>query len=968
MSLVYAQTVTVTYTYDQGPNGVGRLSSVTEQNGATVTGSTAFTYDVRGNLEKKDRTIDGGPTVYSVQSKYDSLNRLSELIYPDGEVIRYHYNDQSLLEQVQSITFETDYVSNFDYNAMGQVIFKDLGNAETVTYVYHPSNFRLTSLNTPGLQSLTYAYDKIGNVESIYDSIKGDTQIFGYDSLDRLMSATGNINPAYNYLYGYDTIGNITTIGTSGGSWNIQLVDSEGITGWYPSLAVDSVGNAHISYFNNTNADLMYARWNGSAWEIQSVDMDGSVGGNPSIALDGSGNPHISYLDYSNGDLKYAHWTGVSWSIEVVDSAGGVGAATSLALDSFGNPHISYQDFTNADLKFARWDGSSWIIETVDNQGDLARSTSLALNSAGNPHISYYDFTNKRLKYAKRTGGTWNLEVVDDLTTFSNIGQHSALALDNAGNPHISYSFDDSASQLKYAKWTGSSWAFDIVDIEGGSWSSITLDGAGTPHISYHSGGLKYGQRVGSGWVLQAVESNTGSPNSARPGFFGTSIAVDSTGSPQIAYSVFSVFDLKHASIDINTNTMVSPVPGSLQPHAPISDGTSSYLYDANGNMTTKTTGSTIRTFVWNIENRLRKVVQDGATLAEFFYDENGQRIKKTAGSLTSFYIDDLYECAGTNCTKYFFSDKQRIASRPVNSSDVHYYYGDHLGSTSVVTNLSNQKIQELAYFPYGEIRDNSLDPMSGVAHKFTDQELDFETGLYYYGARYYDPSFMHFISPDPVESDRENPQTLNLYSYVLNNPLKYTDPTGESPALVPSFGRIVSRFDRGISPIGFSPPKVQIPHSTPGAPLSSDLLTRPVAVFRCPAEAGCEGIVNGIMGLMPFGMVIGPSGGAVRGLINVKELLRGISSKSVLEGMSNNNLMHTIKHLSQFKKLAPSMTPDKLRQLGASIVKAKNFISQPGGRKVFEAKVILGGKNITIRSVLNPNNQLRSINIRRKR
>jgi RHS repeat-associated protein len=64
----------------------------------------------------------------------------------------------------------------------------------------------------------------------------------------------------------------------------------------------------------------------------------------------------------------------------------------------------------------------------------------------------------------------------------------------------------------------------------------------------------------------------------------------------------------------------------------------------------------------------------------------------------------------------------------------------------------------------------------------FTGQRLD-STGLYYYGARYYDPQIGRFISPDTIVPDPANPQSLNRYSYCLNNPLKYTDPTGHWPS-----------------------------------------------------------------------------------------------------------------------------------------------------------------------------------------
>ncbi len=168
---------------------------------------------------------------------------------------------------------------------------------------------------------------------------------------------------------------------------------------------------------------------------------------------------------------------------------------------------------------------------------------------------------------------------------------------------------------------------------------------------------------------------------------------------------------------------------------------------------------------------------------------------------------NDLESCAcvasctpdGT-ATQYIFAGGERIASRitggapppppsppspppPVlvlpaaAASTTLYYHGDHLGSSSVITDADGRPQQRLAYMPYGATQANSgtLD----VRHKYTGQEMDAEIGLYFYNARYYDPVLGRFTQADTIVPNPANPQTLNRYSYALNNPMRYTDPTG---------------------------------------------------------------------------------------------------------------------------------------------------------------------------------------------
>ncbi len=107
------------------------------------------------------------------------------------------------------------------------------------------------------------------------------------------------------------------------------------------------------------------------------------------------------------------------------------------------------------------------------------------------------------------------------------------------------------------------------------------------------------------------------------------------------------------------------------------------------------------------------------------------------------------------------------------------YYQGDHLGSSNILTDSSGNLVRHYEYHTFGNKRFTDTTCAFDVSNRFTGQILDEDTGLYYYGARYYDPEVARFVQADPIVPSPGNPQTLNRYSYVNNNPLKYVDPSG---------------------------------------------------------------------------------------------------------------------------------------------------------------------------------------------
>ncbi len=139
-------------------------------------------------------------------------------------------------------------------------------------------------------------------------------------------------------------------------------------------------------------------------------------------------------------------------------------------------------------------------------------------------------------------------------------------------------------------------------------------------------------------------------------------------------------------------------------------------------------------------------------------YDYTGERVRKTVGGALTTYVGALYECSAS-CTKYIFAGSTRVAQK-TQTGAVLYYHGNHLGSTHVVTDGSGVKQGELHYYPYGQTYSDT----SGVTHKYTGQEFDVETSLYYYHARYYDAALGRFVSADIIGTHFSNPQSLNRY------------------------------------------------------------------------------------------------------------------------------------------------------------------------------------------------------------
>jgi RHS repeat-associated protein len=195
--------------------------------------------------------------------------------------------------------------------------------------------------------------------------------------------------------------------------------------------------------------------------------------------------------------------------------------------------------------------------------------------------------------------------------------------------------------------------------------------------------------------------------------------------------------------------------------------------YDDNGNLNVQ--GS--RTYDWDAENRLVAVKDNGTTLVSYVYDGRGRRFQKIAGGVTRTFLYDGAQLAEERLSsggtiKYFDGPgiDQHLA-RQDQAGVVSYYASDHLGSVGDVTDSAGGVVVTRRYDPWGTLLAGS----ATAGYAYTGRDWEPETGLYYYRARYYEPTLGRFLSEDPIGLSGGT----NFYSYVYGDPTNLIDPLG---------------------------------------------------------------------------------------------------------------------------------------------------------------------------------------------
>lgn len=731
---------TASYTYDPATLGV---TTQTDADGNMQT----YTYDDRGNVTSAS-DAEGFTTNYL----YDDNNNLIEKVDADG-VATVNAYDQA--DHVAASAVGANQLTSTTVTEANNVVESVTGNfgpepVRTANFYYddaaHPAD-RTRSIDARGKTTKT-AYDAYGDVKTVTDPV-GNVSTYGYDTTRSWLTSITDANTRTT-SYQYDLRGRRTTV-------------TDPLNG-VVSTTYDADGNTTGSTDANNNKTT--------------------------IEVDAAG--RVVKSTRAGGIVTTTHYNPDG---SIADTVDGLGAKTTYGYDGQGRG-VSRTDADNKVNKI-KLDPAGRTVSRVDPAGRtttigtdvLGRTTSVTYSDGTTPKVTYaYDPTGRLLSRTDGTGtSTWSYDAFGDLITQTQgSGATVTYGYDAGGNQTsilypgqtraVARTFDDDGRLATVTDPAGNKTGFGYTrtnlvqttaypngvtvtngfDDRGG----LTSTAAGTLlQLTYGRDNLGQvsSRTVGSA----AAEAATYNPREELSGLGSTAFAYDAADNPTTVGPATQAFDpagrlcWSQASGTV-TNPACDTVPS----------GATAYTYDDLGNRLTA--GS--KTYAYDQASRL--ISAGGAT---YQYDGDGLRTSKTVGGVTTTFVWDgnaTPNLLSDGTTSYLYGPDGTPIEQ-INASGTAFYVHDQVGSTMALLTSTGTIGATFAYTAYGAAtRSGTLD----TPLRYTGQYTDAESGLVYLRARYYDPATSEFLTVDPLVDKTRQP-----YLYSGDNPLNFTDPTGQS-------------------------------------------------------------------------------------------------------------------------------------------------------------------------------------------
>jgi RHS repeat-associated protein len=751
-SVTNALSQTTTYAYDYV---LGRLTSETGPNGSATT--ISYAYDDFGRITKVIRPGDNAdyPTAYHLYCDTCTPFRIvsHQRVTSGGSTIpaiRFYDGLGQLIQENIVTTDRSDMtVRNTTYNAQGLVDKAYLPYTATYTTTYQTPD-----TNQP---KTSYAYDALGRTKVITNT-DGTAVLTDYNGLTKTVVDENS----HQKVYENDALGRLVTV--------------KEYTGTYPSATL----YATTTYAYST-LDLLTTVTDAAS--NQTTMTYDALGRKTAMTDPDMGAWQYRY-DYAGNLTKQrdARNKAICFYYDSLNRLVGKTYHDSSNLDTLtcpGTPYtIAYTyDAYDGSTQFGRGyrtgmtDTSGSAAWKYDTRGRVSNQTK-TIDSTN--YTTQWTYNSADLVVTQVYPGS-PAETVT--TAYDKWGRPSTLTGSNTYVTSATYDVFDRLDVIQFGNGQRTDYDYYPMTQKGGRLYEIktgsTSPYTGTQYLRYDYDSVGNVSGITDFRNANQVQSFT-YDHLDRLTAASTNAYGDDRYSDTYSYNTIgNLMSQARAGSYIWPYTYTTSVSGcsagtpATKPHAVSQAGTYTFTYDCNGNMTSRNMGSSF-TLTYDSENRLTSV--SGGAAATFVYDGDGNRVKGVVGGVTTRYVGTYFE-AGTAWAKYYYFAGKRVAVR--DSTGLTYIHGDHLGSATNTTGIST-KTQR--YYPWGARRSSEE---VVTPYRFTGQREEGTIGLYFYSARWYDAVLGRFTQPDTIVPEPGNPQSLNRYAYTLNNPVKYTDPTG---------------------------------------------------------------------------------------------------------------------------------------------------------------------------------------------
>jgi RHS repeat-associated protein len=680
-----------------------------------------------------------GPWAEWTKTDYDELGRVSSVITPEGAHVDMAYigNQVTVTDQaVKSRRSETD--------AFGRLIkiTEDPGGLNYETY---------------------YSYDALGNLRQVTQG--SQTRNFVYDSLSRLTSAT---NPESGTMtYAYDLNGNL-----------IDKTDARGVK---TTMAYDALNRVISKIYSGTTSEGIAAA---------------------------NATPPVNYFydDYSALPSGAPSWPGTPSKGRLIGVTYGPGSeGTYYKYDAAGRIVTNHQRMGTSNYATAYFYNRAGAVTREERGIPARRRILMGYDAAGRlatmdtgsyPFLTYVPLVNN-IRYTPFGGlqsETYGNGLIHSMA-YNSRHQPTEIRLGRPDNL-------ESVLRLGYIYGTASNVNGQDPEI------TLANNNGNVARIKYLiSGAVQYTQTFqydSLNRLSYAVEHNNGAYNDADRAW----------------YQTFDYDRYGNRGINVaNTSDNVDAANRALQ----LADFSmannrithTDFFYDAAGNLISEPG----KNYTYDAENRIVTATVAGGAPSQYIYDGNGHRVKKIVGGVATRFeygaggeLTTERNDSNSNVIKdYLYKGGELLATSKVgNSGEYEYATADHLGSPRAWTGSDGNLIMggRHDYGPFGEelfagvgIRSAALGyGADSTRQKFDGYERDAETGLDFAQARYFSSVQGRFTSPDIPFADQYeyDPQSWNLYAFVINNPLKYDDPLGLWKRVKTDDGREIYEAEEG--------------------------------------------------------------------------------------------------------------------------------------------------------------------------